>query len=188
MPFSRPHLALVVACSIKAIYVNKCALQGTSTFHFRKTLVYYTFEQYSFCHRHAACVRDHLPPHWEGAESDDTRELRALDGRTLCRTAWQRMHCARGRGHLRPHGAGGDLRSWGLLQQGGHCKHPSSPTRGFQASRQRRDGANLTPGFTIMAQTPHEGRAFEGGDPRQASHCHQGCHREKSSECMEEIL
>ena len=151
--------------------------------HFRKTLAHCTFEQYSSCQRHAACTCDHLPLHWEGTQSDDTRELRALDGRTLCRPAWQRMHRARGRCHLRPRGTGGGPRSWGLLQQGGPCKPPSSPTRGFQASRQRRDGAHLAPGFPIMARTPPGGAGVRGGDPRRASHGHQGCHREESRAC-----
>ena len=40
-----------------------------------------------------------------------------------------------------------------------------SPTRGLQASRQRRNRANLAPGFPLMARTPQEGRAFEGAIP-----------------------
>jgi hypothetical protein len=53
----------------------------------KNPLEYCTFEQYITCHRHAACACAHLTPHGEGAESDDTGELRALAGRTLCRAA-----------------------------------------------------------------------------------------------------
>ena len=163
-------VALVLLCLLIHVGLPDMPLpkpqQGAGTRppdpHFEKRLAYCTFEQYSSCQRHAACACDHLPPHWEGAESDDTRQLRALDGRTLCPTAWQRMHRAQGRCHLCPLGAGGGPRSWSLLQQGGHCKHPSSPKRGCQASRQRRDGTNLTPRFTIMVKTPPGGAGIRG--------------------------
>ena len=36
--------------------------------------------------------------------------------------------------------------------------------------------------FPSWRERPQERRAFEGGDPRWASHCHQGCHREESRE------
>src|SRR5712691_9752594 len=77
----------------------------------RKRLVNCTFEQYIPCHLHAVCSCDHLIPQEEGAESDDTRELRAIAGRTLCRAAWQGIHRARGLCHLRPLGDRGYPRS-----------------------------------------------------------------------------
>jgi hypothetical protein len=39
------------------------------------------------------------------------------------------------------------------LQQGGRCRHPPSPTRGFQTSRQLMDGESLEPGSPMMART-----------------------------------
>jgi hypothetical protein len=37
--------------------------------------------------------------------------------------------------------------------RGGRCRHPSSPTRWFQALRQRRDGASLEPGSPLRERT-----------------------------------